>query len=211
MIKKITCMIAVFSIITLSSAQTSIPTQAQVSESTATDIIYDETLPLYKTQFNDDAIKEPEYSSYDEYYRDICKNLPKYEQSLILNPIITNDLSDTSDTSDTKDKLIIPPDSGEILTARKGVNYGPSGKETWYNLDMSGVRYLMNHLGYTYEEYPYWIREDGCKMFGDYIMVAADLNFRPKGTILECSLGTAMVVDTGDLEPYQLDIAVNWT
>ena len=97
-----------------------------------------------------------------------------------------------------------------VITPRKGVNQGPNGKETWYNLDMSGVRYLMNHLGYTYEDYPYWVREDGAKMFGDYIMVAADLSIWPKGTILECSLGMAMVVDTGDLEPYQLDIAVNW-
>ena len=108
------------------------------------------------------------------------------------------------------DKLEIPPDSGKKLTAQKGVNYGPSGKETWYNLDMSGVIYLMNNLGYSSKDYPYWIRKDGCKMFGDYIMVAANLKYRPKGTILECSLGTAIVVDTGDLEPHQLDIAVNW-
>lgn len=96
------------------------------------------------------------------------------------------------------------------LTAEKGVNYGPSGKETWYDLDMSGCVYLMNCLGYSSEDYPYWIREDGCKMFGEYIMAAADLDVRPKGTIIECSLGTAIVVDTGRLEPYQLDIAVDW-
>lgn len=96
------------------------------------------------------------------------------------------------------------------LTAKMGINQGPTGKETWYDLDMSGVLYLMNHIGYTYEEYPYWFRDDGDKMFGDYVMVAADLDIFPKGTIVECSLGTAMVVDTGDLEPYQLDIAVDW-
>lgn len=96
------------------------------------------------------------------------------------------------------------------LKPHLGVNQGPQGKETWYDLDMDGVLYLMNDLGYTYEEYPYWVREDGVKMFGDYIMVAADLKIWPKGTILECSLGTAMVVDTGYLKPYQLDIATDW-
>ena len=103
-----------------------------------------------------------------------------------------------------------PEKKTTVLTPRKGVNQGPTGKETWYNMDMTGVLYLMNDLGYTYEEYPYWIREDGVKMFGDYVMAAADLSIFPKGTIVESSLGTAMIVDTGDLEPYQLDIAVNW-
>lgn len=54
-------------------------------------------------------------------------------------------------------------------------------------------------------------------MFGDYIMVAADLAIRPKGTILPCSLGMAMVCDTGSFVNrqdgrdghHQLDIAVN--
>ena len=71
----------------------------------------------------------------------------------------------------------------------------------------------MRNLGYSEEEYPYWIREDGVKMFGDYIMVAANLDIRPKGTILECSLGTAIVCDTGDFaktNKTQLDIAVDW-
>lgn len=113
------------------------------------------------------------------------------------------------DESSIKDDNSLKADT-PILKPRQGVNQGPLGKETWYDLNMDGVCYLMNDLGYTYEEYPYWVREDGVKMFGDYIMVAADLNIWPKGTILECSLGTAMVVDTGCLEPYQLDIAVDW-
>lgn len=96
------------------------------------------------------------------------------------------------------------------ITPDGGVYHGPSGKETYYNLPMGGVIYLMRHLGYSEEEYPYWIRDDGVKMFGDYVMVAADLSIRPKGTILESSMGTAIVCDTGDLETMQLDIAVNW-
>jgi 3D (Asp-Asp-Asp) domain-containing protein len=71
----------------------------------------------------------------------------------------------------------------------------------------------MYNLGYPEEEYPYWIREDGVKMFGDYIIVAANLELRPRGTIIECSLGTAIVCDTGGFakkNKTQLDIAVNW-
>lgn len=158
-----------------------------------------------------------------DIYEVVTKDLKSYDSNamkftsnnnetnmVLTNSKITAPPQTKTETVPEKPELIIPPDSGEKLTARKGVNYGPSGKETWYNLDMDGVIYLMNHLGYSSEDYPYWVREDGCKMFGDYIMVAADLDYRPKGTILECSLGPAIVVDTGDLEPHQLDIAVDW-
>ena len=105
------------------------------------------------------------------------------------------------------------PNHGDHITQRGGVYYGPSGRETYYNLPMDGVVALMRDLGYSEEEYPYWVREDGAKMFGDYIMVAANLETRPKGTILDCSLGKAMVCDTGtfvETYPGQLDIAVDW-
>ena len=101
----------------------------------------------------------------------------------------------------------------EHLTMQSGTFQGPSGKETYYNLDMSGCIDIMRGMGYSEEEYPYWIRDDGVKMFGPYVMVAAELSSRPKGTILECSLGTAIVVDTGTFaysNPTQLDIAVAW-
>ena len=44
-------------------------------------------------------------------------------------------------------------------------------------------------------------------------MCAADFELRPFGTILQTSLGEAIVCDTGDFikdNPYQLDIAVAW-
>ena len=68
----------------------------------------------------------------------------------------------------------------------------------------------MEALGYDYK---YWIREDGVKMYGNYVMCAADLSIRPKGTILQTSLGTGIVCDTGSFvnqNRYQLDIATNW-
>lgn len=102
---------------------------------------------------------------------------------------------------------------GPVLNAYIGTVEGPSGKETYYNLPMDYVVYLMRELGYSEDEYPYWVRDDGCKMFGDYIMCAAALDIRPKGTILESSLGTCMVCDTGEFVNWnhtQIDIAVNW-
>ena len=107
----------------------------------------------------------------------------------------------------------VNPPMSEHLTRSGGVFYGPSGKETYYNLNMSRCISIMRDLGYSEEEYPYWIREDGAKMLGDYVMVAADLSIRPKGTILETSLGTAIVVDTGSFAKYDsmmLDVCVSW-
>ena len=99
------------------------------------------------------------------------------------------------------------------LTASLGVFNGPSGREKWYNLDMGGVVDIMRHMGYDEVFYPYWIREDGVKMLGDYVMVAANVSVRPKGTVLETSLGRALVCDAcaeANGEPTLLDIAVSW-
>ena len=102
---------------------------------------------------------------------------------------------------------------GEVLNSFNGVANGPSGYETYYNLPMGGVVSIMRGLGYEEERYPYWVRDDGVKMLGDYVMCAANLDIRPYGTILPSSVGMAIVCDTGDFaysNPYQLDIAVSW-
>lgn len=99
---------------------------------------------------------------------------------------------------------------GPVLNSSNGVLDGPSGKETFYNLDMSGVISTMQSYGYDYD---YWEREDGVKMFGAYVMCAANLDVHPRGSLVESSLGTAIVCDTGgfaESNPNQLDIAVNW-
>ena len=103
--------------------------------------------------------------------------------------------------------------SGDVLSKSKGVVYGPSGKETYYNLNMNTVIKAMRNMGYTETDYPYWVREDGVKMLGKYVMVAANYEIRPKGTIIESSLGEAIVCDTGGFvknNPTQIDIAVTW-
>lgn len=100
--------------------------------------------------------------------------------------------------------------SGTVLNRSNGVVYGPTGKETYYNLDMSGVVSLMRQQGNTDS---YWVRDDGVKMLGDYVIVAANTDKYPKGTILDSSLGKAIVCDTGDFaysNADQLDVAVAW-
>ncbi len=99
---------------------------------------------------------------------------------------------------------------GPVLSRAAGSVKGPSGKETYYNLDMSGVISIMRHMGNTDE---YWVRDDGCKMLGDYIMCAANLRVHPRGSLVESSLGTCIVCDTGGFASHnsnQLDIAVTW-
>ena len=150
-----------------------------------------------------------------------------YEDMTIVSQITTSACisSDFNDIVIIRDDTVVnkntetvhqnepPVNSGSNLNVYHGTCNGPSGKETYYNLPMDGVIRIMRNMGYSKEEYPYWVREDGVKMFGNYIMVAADLNIRPKGTILECSLGTAIVVDTGDFAKTnhtQLDVATSW-
>lgn len=103
-----------------------------------------------------------------------------------------------------------PAYNGNVLTKSKGTIIGPSGKETYYNLDMSGVVSIMRGMGNTDE---YWVREDGVKMLGDYVMIAAALDIRPRGSLVETSLGMGIVCDTGGFafsNPTQIDIAVTW-
>ena len=99
---------------------------------------------------------------------------------------------------------------GSVLTAWGGVNYYFDQKETYYNLDMSGVVAIAHAQGI---EGDYWVRDDGCKMLGDYIMIAANRDVHPQGSIVATSLGLGIVVDTGAFaysDPTQVDIAVNW-
>ena len=113
--------------------------------------------------------------------------------------------------------LMAPPTTwtGSKLTYYGGVNWGPTGKETWYNQNLSNIIARMRRLGYTAEDYPYWIRDDGCKMLGNFIIAAANFDHYPIGSIVESSLGWCIVADTGGFANTSagwtwLDIAVNW-
>ena len=102
---------------------------------------------------------------------------------------------------------------GIVLTARMGFNgEGPSGSETWYDLNMSKVVENMEKL-YGYTDVEYNVRGDGVKVlsgvtpdgerFENLVMVAADVYHEaanPNGTfkrgqIVPTSLGTGIVVD----------------
>ena len=93
--------------------------------------------------------------------------------------------------------------SGGKLTAQGGVNYYNNQKETYYNLDMSGVISNAQSQGI---EGDYWVRDDGVKMYGDYVIVAAQMD---KGSIISTSLGTGIVLDY--CPAGTVDIATNWS
>ena len=102
------------------------------------------------------------------------------------------------------------PTGDGVLTASKGVNYYGNQKETYYNLNMDGVISIAQSQGIEGE---YWVRDDGCKMYGDYIIVAANLDTHPRGSLVETSLGTGIVLDTGSFaesNPHHIDIATDW-
>lgn len=103
--------------------------------------------------------------------------------------------------------------SGGKLTKSRGTIQGPSGKETYYNLNMTGVVSIMRRMGFSELEYPYNVRADGVKCLGPYVMVAAHLGKRPRGSKVQTSLGTGMVCDTGGFaanNPTQIDVATAW-
>lgn len=102
------------------------------------------------------------------------------------------------------------PPSGACLNPTGGIYWFGDQLETYYNLDMSVVVSVAQSNGIVGD---YWVRDDGCKMLGDYIMVAANYDVHPYGSTVTTSLGTGIVVDTGEFaanNPTQIDVAVNW-
>lgn len=125
----------------------------------------------------------------------------------------TPSISEEKETETPKEETTLSNDytwDGPKLNVQAGIVSGPSGNETFYNLDMSRVVSIMQSMGYDYK---YWLREDGVKMYGNYVMVAADLSIRPRGTLIPTSLGMGIVCDTGsfvDWDATRIDIATNW-
>lgn len=123
---------------------------------------------------------------------------------------IPQESSDVANTATYKAVYDAYQYSGTHLSASAGAVTGPNGRETYYNLDMSTCVAVMRSYG-VYDTA--WVRSDGCKMLGNYIMVAANLSLHPKGSIVKTSLGLGIVVDTGGFattNPTQLDIATSW-
>lgn len=94
------------------------------------------------------------------------------------------------------------PSGSGILTPSSGINWFNGRKETYYNLNMAGVVSNAHAMGIDGD---YWVRGDGVKMYGGYVIVAAQM---AKGTIIATSLGIGIVLDY--CPAGTIDIAVNW-
>ena len=114
-------------------------------------------------------------------------------------------------TSTLKDQTHSIIWSGRVLSKLGGTNVGPSGRESYYDMDMTSIVNKMHRLGYTGE---YWVRNDGVKMMGQFIITAGDYDLHPLGSVVESSLGTCIVCDTGGFANGKvselLDIATAW-
>lgn len=93
-----------------------------------------------------------------------------------------------------------------ILTATLGRISYSGHTETWYDLPMSNV------VANAQEVIPceYWIRDDGVKMFGQWVIVASHPSVT-RYSLVDTSLGQGIVLDrhtAGDTELY--DIATDW-
>lgn len=190
---------------TIGVTAVSLLTIKSLAKEVSADVVYAETISVEATTYN--TLPEEVVSVELVQKEAIIQGsvMPVMAKNIVEQEIttVTEAVEETTSSDTVKWQ-------GEILTASKGVNYGPSGKETYYNLEMSGVIALMKELGYDYE---YTVREDGVKLYGGYVMCAANLDIRPKGTIVETSLGKGIVCDTGIFaydNPTQLDIAVTW-
>ena len=92
--------------------------------------------------------------------------------------------------------------NGSGLTASKGVNWYNGRKETYYNLNMNGVISNAQAMGINGN---YWVRDDGVKMYGDYVIVASQDS---KGTLVDTSVGQGIVLDY--CQAGTVDIATTW-
>jgi len=125
----------------------------------------------------------------------------------------SNGVSEQADTNTQVSNQTAQSSSynGQVLSASAGRVSSPAGgTESYYNLDMSQVVVNAKAQGISGS---YWVRADGVKMLGDYVMVAANRNVHPQGSIVQTTLGSGVVVDSGEFSissPRDLDIAVNW-
>ena len=95
-----------------------------------------------------------------------------------------------------------------VLTAKIGTIQYDGHKETWYNLDMSRIIRQTDEA--TGLEGMYNIREDGVKCYGEFVIVAADLNVHPRYSFIDTSLGMGVVLDSHTTDSETIDIATTW-
>lgn len=96
-----------------------------------------------------------------------------------------------------------------MLTAKGGVFYNTETgyTEKYYNLPMQKVVARAQNMGIPCE---FWVRDDGVKMFGPWVIVAAHRS-TIRYTRLDTSLGQGIVLDYHTMDkPELIDIATNW-
>jgi hypothetical protein len=94
-----------------------------------------------------------------------------------------------------------------ILTAKLGTIQFEGHKETWYDLPMQKVVKSAQNIGIPCE---YWVREDGVKMFGQWVIIAAHPS-KIKYSRVQTSLGEGIILDVHEVDDTELiDIATDW-
>ena len=95
-----------------------------------------------------------------------------------------------------------------VLTAGLGrITYG-NHTETWYDLPMDRVIQKADAMIGVSDMY--YIREDGVKMYGPWVIVAAHPSVT-RYTIVQTSLGEGIVLDRHTCQDVELiDIATDW-
>ena len=95
-----------------------------------------------------------------------------------------------------------------MLTAGLGKIEYNGHTETWYDLPMENVIQRSQAAGIPCE---YWIRDDGVKMFGQWVIVAAHPS-KTRYTMVQTSLGEGIILDTHEMNDTELiDIATDWS
>ena len=95
-----------------------------------------------------------------------------------------------------------------ILTAKLGTVQFEGHKETWYNLPMKRV--IARSDSATGLSDMYWIREDGVKMYGPWVICAAHPS-KIRYSRIQTSLGEGIILDTHTAKDTELiDIATTW-
>ena len=94
-----------------------------------------------------------------------------------------------------------------ILTAKLGTVQYNGHTETWYDLPMQRVVQRGQDMGIPCD---YWVRDDGVKMFGQWVIVAAHPS-KTRYTFIDTSLGAGIILDTHTKSETELyDIATTW-
>lgn len=95
------------------------------------------------------------------------------------------------------------------LTAKAGKIHNPETgmTESWYDLPMEKVVQQAQSMGIPAE---FWIREDGVKMFGPWVIVASHPS-KTRYSRVQTSLGEGIILDRHTCSnPELIDIATDW-